>query len=78
MVDARLPDGKYATTVQLGISDATKVPAESFLLRADPSGTPGRYQLSTRPDGQPELLTVAEIESRYGLTLSESGAPRRA
>jgi len=73
--NARDGSGNYATTLDLQITDSTRVPAKSFLLRSDPAGTPGQYQLSARPDGQPEILSAAQIEERYGLKLTESGAP---
>lgn len=67
--------GAYATTLDIQITDPTRVPASSFLLRADPTGTPGQYELTARPDGKPEVLTPADIEKRYGVRITESGAP---
>ena len=73
--NARDATGNYATSIDVQITDPTRVPAQSFVLRSDPTGTPGQYQLTARPDGQPEILTPAQIEERYGLKLTESGAP---
>jgi flagellar hook-associated protein 1 FlgK len=73
--NARNGDGTFSTLVSLEIVDPTRVPAESFLLRTAPSGTPGQYQLTARPDGEPEILSAAQLEERYGLRMTESGNP---
>ncbi|QPF73146.1 flagellar hook-associated protein FlgK [Roseateles sp. DAIF2] len=73
--NVRNPDGSYATTMAVQIVDPSRVPANSFVLRTDPSGTPGQYELTARPDGKPEVLSAAQIEQRYGLRLTEGGSP---
>jgi flagellar hook-associated protein 1 len=71
--NARNADSSFATNVSVAITDPSRVPAESFLLRSNP-GAAGQYLLSIRPNGQPESLSAAQIEERYGVQISESGA----
>ena len=69
--NARNPDGTFVTNVSVAITDATRLPAASFELRSDPAS--GGFQLSRRPDGQPEILSAADIETRYGFSVTVSG-----
>jgi flagellar hook-associated protein 1 len=71
--NTRNADSSFATNVSVVITDPSRVPAESFLLRSNP-GAAGQYLLSTRPNGQAESLSAAQIEQRYGMQISESGA----
>lgn len=73
--NARNPDSSFATTVDVQITDPSKVPASSFLLRADPAGVAGQYELTARPSGAPEILTAAQINARFGVQITEAGAP---
>lgn len=69
--NARNPDGSFVTTLDVTITDATRLPAASFELRSDP--TSGGFQLTRRPDGQPEILSAADIETRYGFSVTVGG-----
>lgn len=71
--NARNPDGSFTTSVELAITDATRLPAASFELRSDP--TSGGFELTRRPDGRPEILSAADIENRYGFSVTVSGGP---
>ncbi|MBA4344114.1 MAG: flagellar hook-associated protein FlgK [Methylibium sp.] len=72
--NARNPDGSFVSTLSVEIVDATRVPAESFEVRRDPNN-PAAYLLSIRPDGQPESMDAAQVETRYGLRLTDGGGP---
>ena len=69
--NSRNPDGTFVTSVGVSITDATRLPAASFELRSDPAT--GNFQLMRRPDGTPEVLSAAEIESRYGFSVTVTG-----
>ncbi len=71
--NARNPDGSFSTTVDLAITDATRLPAASFVLRSDPAS--GGFQLTRRPNGRTEILSAADIETRYGFSVTVSGNP---
>lgn len=69
--NARNPDGSFVTTVELAITDATRLPAASFEMRSDPAS--GGFLLTRRPDGRPEVLSAADIQNRYGFSVNVTG-----
>ena len=73
--NARNPDGSFASTLSLSITDATLLRAESYVLKADPSGVPGQYVMTTRPGGTSVSLSDTQIEAQYGFTITAGGAP---
>jgi len=73
--NARDASGALATTVGVTVTNASLVPAKSFVLRADPTGAPGMYQLTERPGGKVEVLDPTQIQDKYGLKLDFNGAP---
>ncbi|MBV8501801.1 MAG: flagellar hook-associated protein FlgK [Paucibacter sp.] len=70
--NARNPDGTYATSVNLTITDATQLQASSYKLRASPDGTPGVYQLTRVSDGL--VRTVSNGDTVDGFKIDVSGA----
>lgn len=73
--NARDPAGALASNLSITVTNPSLVPAKSFVLRADPSGAPGVYQLTQRPGGNVELLDATQVKNKYGLQLDFSGAP---
>ncbi|MDM4764533.1 flagellar hook-associated protein FlgK [Pelomonas sp. SE-A7] len=72
--NARNPDGTFASMLTVQITDASRLRPESYVLKADPSGTPDSYIMTTRPGGTSVTLTAAQIESQYGFRVTASGA----
>jgi len=70
--NARNPDGTYATSVGLTITDASQLKASTYTLRADPSGAPGAYQLTRNFDGV--VRTVSDGDTVDGFKITLSGA----
>ncbi len=62
-------DAKLSAT----ITNGAMVPALSFVISADPSGTPDSYQVTVRPSGTPTTMNKDQIEKAYGISLSMTG-----
>ncbi len=62
-------DAKLSAT----ITDGSLVPALSFVISADPTGTPDSYQIAVRPDGTATTMNKDQIEKAYGISLSMTG-----
>lgn len=62
-------DAKISATV----TDGSLVPALSFTVTPDPTGTPDSYQIAVRPGGQPTIMSNDQIKAAYGISLSTSG-----
>lgn len=60
--------------ITAAVKDGSLVPALSFVLQADPSGTPDSYLVSVRPSGSPTVMNKDQFESAYGITLTSSGS----
>ncbi|HEX2013039.1 MAG TPA: flagellar hook-associated protein FlgK, partial [Roseateles sp.] len=76
--NARNPDGSYASSLTVAITDASLLRAESYTVKADPSGVPDQYVMTTRPGGISVSLSAAQIEAQYGFSLTAGGAPLTA
>ncbi|OWQ91321.1 flagellar hook-associated protein FlgK [Roseateles aquatilis] len=59
--------------VTASVSDGALVPALSFTITPDPTGTPDSYQIAVRPGGQPTLMSNDQIKAAYGISLSMTG-----
>jgi flagellar hook-associated protein 1 FlgK len=70
--NARNPDGTYASSVGLTITDASQLQASTYTLRADPTGSPGVYQLTRNSDGK--VSTVSDGDTVDGFTITMGGA----
>lgn len=55
------------------VTDGSMVPALSFVLTPDPTGTPDSYQVAVRPGGTPTTMSADQIENAYGVRLSMTG-----
>ena len=55
------------------VVDGSKVPALSFTVTPDPTGTPDSYQIAVRPSGLPTLMTNDQIKAAYGVSLTQTG-----
>ncbi|MFG6448142.1 flagellar hook-associated protein FlgK [Roseateles sp. BYS180W] len=53
---------------------ASRVPASSLLVQADPDQLPDRYRVTIQPNGSTELLTREDIEKRWGLSFNLQGS----
>ena len=62
-------DAKLTATV----TDGSLVPALSFTVTPDPTGTPDSYQIAVRPGGQPTIMSNDQIKQAYGVSLSMTG-----
>lgn len=62
-------DAKLSAT----ITDGSLVPALSFVITADPTGTPDSYQIAVRPDGTATTMNKDQIEKAYGISLTMTG-----
>lgn len=62
-------DAKLSAT----ITDGSLVPALSFVISADPTGTPDSYQVAVRPDGTATTMNKDQIEKAYGISLTMTG-----
>lgn len=62
-------DAKLSATV----TDGAMVPALSFVITPDPTGTPDSYQVAVRPSGLPTTMSKDQIEDAYGISLSMTG-----
>lgn len=62
-------DAKLSAT----ITDGSLVPALSFVISADPTGTPDSYQVAVRPDGMATTMNKDQIEKAYGISLTMTG-----
>ena len=62
-------DAKLSATV----TDGSLVPALSFMVTPDPTGTPDSYQIAVRPGGQPTIMNNDQIKAAYGISLSTTG-----
>jgi len=62
-------DAKLSATV----TDGSLVPALSFVITPDPTGTPDSYQVAVRPDGAATTMNKDQIEKAYGISLSMTG-----
>jgi flagellar hook-associated protein 1 len=62
-------DAKLTAT----ITDGSLVPALSFVISPDPTGTPDSYQVAVRPDGTATTMNKDEIEKAYGISLTMTG-----
>ena len=60
-------------TVSATVTDGALVPALSFTVTPDPTGTPDSYQIAVRPGGQPTIMSNDQIKAAYGISLSTSG-----
>ncbi|WP_431099666.1 flagellar hook-associated protein FlgK [Roseateles noduli] len=55
------------------VTDGALVPALSFTVTPDPTGTPDSYQIAVRPGGQPTIMNNDQIKAAYGISLSTTG-----
>ena len=62
-------DARISATV----TDGALVPALSFTITPDPTGTPDSYQIAVRPGGQPTIMSNDQIKAAYGISLSTTG-----
>ncbi|MBB3196565.1 flagellar hook-associated protein FlgK [Roseateles terrae] len=62
-------DAKLSAT----ITNGEMVPALSFVISADPTGTPDSYQIAVRPDGTATTMNKDQIEKAYGISLTMTG-----
>lgn len=62
-------DAKLSAT----ITNGEMVPALSFVISADPTGTPDSYQVAVRPDGTATTMNKDQIEKAYGISLTMTG-----
>ncbi|SEL44738.1 flagellar hook-associated protein 1 FlgK [Roseateles sp. YR242] len=62
-------DAKLSATV----TDGSLVPALSFVITPDPTGTPDSYQVAVRPDGTATTMNKDQIEAAYGISLTMTG-----
>lgn len=62
-------DAKLSAT----ITNGETVPALSFVISADPTGTPDSYQVAVRPDGTATTMNKDQIEKAYGISLTMTG-----
>ena len=60
-------------TVSATVTDGALVPALSFTVTPDPTGTPDSYQIAVRPGGQPTIMSNDQIKAAYGISLSTAG-----
>jgi flagellar hook-associated protein 1 FlgK len=65
--NARNADGTFVAQPSITIADATQLQASNYSLIADPSGTPGQYQLTRQSDGL--VRTVSDGDTVDGFTL---------
>jgi flagellar hook-associated protein 1 FlgK len=67
-----------SATLSASITDASLVPALSFTIAPDPSGTADSYQVTVRPSGSPTIMSKDQIEAAYGLSLSVTSGSLQA
>lgn len=76
--NARNPDGTFQSMLTVKVTDASRLRPESYVFKADPSGVPDQYLMTTRPGGVTVALSATEIETQYGFSVTASGAPLAA
>ena len=59
--------------ISAAVTDGALVPALSFTITPDPTGTPDSYQIAVRPGGQPTIMSNDQIKAAYGISLSTTG-----
>ena len=70
--NARNPDGSFTAGVKATITNASLLQASAYKLSADPSGTPGAYQLTRLSDGL--TRTVFDGDSVDGFKIDFTSA----
>lgn len=70
--NARNADGSFVSEVKVSITNASQLQASSYKLTADPSGTPGLYQLTRLSDGM--TRTVQDGDSVDGFKIDFTSA----
>lgn len=73
--NARGPGGAFLASPTLAVTDARQLQASDYELRADPSGTPGAWQLTRLSDGLVRTVADGDVVDGFRLTL---GAPAPA
>jgi len=69
ITNARNPDGTYASSVGLTITDASLLQASSYKLRPAPDGTPGVYELTRLSDGLKRMVSDGETVDGFRITI---------
>jgi len=70
--NARTASGAFASEAKVTITDASLLQASAYKLSADPSGTPGVYQLTRLSDGM--TRTVQDGDSVDGFKIDFTGS----
>jgi flagellar hook-associated protein 1 len=73
--NSRNPDGSFFSGLDIKITNASLLRAESYVVTGDPSGALDQYVLTTRPGGVSTSLSAAEIEEKYGFSIATTGFP---